>query len=175
MELPEDDPELFHFLLHFACADTLPYLITDLDKSADPAAHVEQYTPLAKLYCVGQKYQMPGFKNAIADAIITKSEIADLSGKRWYPEALAVDIIYRGTPEKSPAKRLMVDLLIGRVSGSQLDTGEYPAEFVKDLAKRLLTERQVHGKPIVVSRGGYNAFNDAVNSGWQLLPGWRNL
>ena len=52
-----------------------------------------------------------------------------------------VSIIYDGTPEDSPARKLLVDLYKARLAPQALNTGHeiLPKEFLLDLARRLIS------------------------------------
>jgi len=137
MVLPDDDPETIQMLLHFAYVGRLPNLNTDDDYSSIGNDHRGQYDGLARLYCVGEKYQNKDFKNATIDAMLSKVAIRDNEGSRWFPSSPAIKIIYNGTPEGSKARKLMVDIYVYGVGAANIVAYTLHLDFIKDLIAAL--------------------------------------
>ncbi|KAF7682229.1 hypothetical protein GT037_001205, partial [Alternaria burnsii] len=98
------------------------------------------FSLLAKLYVLGEKLMDTDFKSAIIAAIM-RSKI----DRKMYPCTRAVQIIYAGTPGRSPARRLMVDFWVFSAGPtwnglSDLIEGTCP-DFVNDLARELIVTR----------------------------------
>lgn len=127
------------FLFPFAYEKKLPNVTTDTDYSCDPADHESQFTPLVQAYCLGEKYDSPGFKNAVIDAIVSETTIRDREGHPWFPSGSAIAVLYEGTCKGSPARRLMVDQFVLEMDGSNVfEDNSLPLEFLRELTAKLL-------------------------------------
>lgn len=90
---------------------------------------------LVKIFIVGQKYQMPNFRNDAIDGMLSF----------WNIEAIDVRVapyIYANTLESSPLRRLLVIMAVMELSTEDLllakNTGANCAEFFFDLATKAL-------------------------------------
>ncbi|KAF2814823.1 uncharacterized protein BDZ99DRAFT_549035 [Mytilinidion resinicola] len=108
----------------------------------------EEYDQLAKAYVLGEKIMDDGFQQGIFDAIIAKSAVLVQVGEgrtRYMPDFKAIQIIYEGTPEGFPARRLVVDFYSWEASESwfeNLTVNPYPADFLFDAMIRLASVRE---------------------------------
>ena len=136
VNLVEEDVELFKTYLHYTYTRKIPYIRFDTSTTSE-GSHKAEYIVLAGLYCLGEKYQDTTCRNAAIDAIIAKSECR-APGSDDFPPALAVDIIYRGTCAGSRARKLMVDLYIGKGHATWLEEGGHNHDFLIDLERQLL-------------------------------------
>ncbi|KAF2444403.1 hypothetical protein P171DRAFT_444593 [Karstenula rhodostoma CBS 690.94] len=91
------DPMLFKAYVHWLYMGTIP-------RPDDNAPDHKDYPFLAKLYVLGEELLDAIFKNRTIDAIIA----VYIKSKLW-PIGETIRIIYEGTPEGSPARRLMAD------------------------------------------------------------------
>lgn len=100
--LPEDDPSTIQLYLNFIYTNDIPYKLGLNNKGVEGvrSARTTESETLARLYVLGEKYQDRKLKNAVTDALYSTG---------WQAQGHAIDIIYRGTPEGSPARRLMLD------------------------------------------------------------------
>jgi hypothetical protein len=94
------------------------------------------YRLLAELYVYGEKFLNPSIKKAVILEFFRLMGVRDASGLLWCPSNEEVNTIYRGTPEHSPARRLMVDTHVTKGGKFWLHDGLKPA-FLVDLAKTL--------------------------------------
>jgi hypothetical protein len=110
----------------------------DLSTKSNP--HNEQsdfdhsYQLLATLYVYGERFINPSIQKAVIKEIFRLIDVEDISGSSWAPSGDEVNIIYRGTPENSPARRLMIDLHLSRGHKGWIREKLEPA-FLVDLAK----------------------------------------
>ena len=84
------------------------------------------------------------------DMLVTQYDLTPMvQGKRFSPVAEAVNIIYDGTPEDSPARKLLIDIWHDRAHEHWItkfsDTKLYP-DFLEDMVKALLRSRD-HPSP----------------------------
>jgi len=69
-----------------------------------------EYNDVFHVYVLAEKLQDKGAQKAALAAAITVSDLVD-SGKNWLvPTARDVNFVYRGTPEGSPGRRLVIEL-----------------------------------------------------------------
>ena len=120
---------------NFACNEGPP---------ADATGHGEKHLMLAKIYVLAEKFHDTRCQNSLIDTVI---EIGCLRSSRkpqqaWYFTGPEVDIIYEGTREGDPLRRLVVDthvkIGIGKwVAGHEIKN----VEFLAELCSRMLDER----------------------------------
>ena len=98
-------------------------------------------TLLAGLYVFGEKIIDVAFKNDVLAVFAHKATA--LAGDNVFPTNAAVDIIYRGTPQQSPARRMMVDMHTWEGYGHWISDSldETNKEFLSDLVRSLLRRR----------------------------------
>ena len=104
-----------------------------------------------RLYILAERLQDIETKNTVIDGMFLylQEAIPVFSTTPVTKDPANVDAhslgwLYGHTPENSPVRRLAVDLYAqtGRAEWLQADKGKYPAEFVWDLAIRLVQRRQ---------------------------------
>ena len=140
IKLPEQTPEIMAHFLTFVYHGQLPF-------NGILPTKKEHFTPrwpiLIELYLYGERFLCPSIQNAVIDEILRLTRIACAGGKRWYPTHTNVDKIYRGTPEGSPLRRLMVDmhLVWGRKNWLSETTN---AQFLLDVAKAFYDKINPH-------------------------------
>lgn len=103
-----------------------------------------EFEHLARAYVFGEKVQDDAFCNSVTDAMLDRAGGSEHGSCWWYPTTKAVSIIYDGTPEGSPARRLCVHLHTHYGKSYDIQStanGEHP-EFLKDLTRSLLDERE---------------------------------
>ncbi|KAK4542383.1 hypothetical protein LTR36_006840 [Oleoguttula mirabilis] len=141
--LQDDDEKTVQMYLTFAYTGDIACKEEHADESPDAAIHTREYSLLAHAYVFGEKYQDIRFKNAVLAAFIAKGRVQDVNDTYWYPTDTEIDVLYRGTPPKSPARRLMVDLHVAAGEPEWLDNESNNADFILDLARKFLAIR--HG------------------------------
>jgi hypothetical protein len=63
---------------------------------------------LARMYVLGEKIIDQAFQNAVVNAMIALHVSA--KGSQNFPSYSTIDIVYKGTSDNSPVRRLLVDL-----------------------------------------------------------------
>jgi hypothetical protein len=105
---------------------------------------------LASLYVLGERMLNPRFQNDVIKELFRLNHFEAGTGNRMFTpftSASPVNIIYQGTTESSPARRLMVDFATGyALQHWLLDDGLDPT-FVLDFTWALL--RKVHSQQSV--------------------------
>lgn len=117
--------------------NVLPVKETTVDGIAN------EYVTLSKLYVLAEMLIDDDTKNLVLAAILSRSREPSLDHKAYYPSVSCIYIIYGGTPEDSPARRLIVDLYTDfgdDTIGLAGNTG-LPKDFFVDLSLSLLSKR----------------------------------
>ena len=98
-----------------------------------------EYTKLAKLYVMSERFLDTGAKNAVTEAIILKSKEVDHPQLPLYPGPEDVKIIYDGTPESRPIRRLLVDIYAsyGSLDWVYGKSDAFEKEFLYDVLCRI--------------------------------------
>lgn len=132
-ELPEEEPEIMSHYLAYVYDKEL----STKQKSLDEMPEVwDCYNLLASLYVYGEKFLNPSIQQAVIREIFRLLSVRDNGNSKFRPYEQHVNTIYRGTPERSPARRLMVDLYLYQNGKYWVGTGFEPA-FLADLAQAL--------------------------------------
>jgi hypothetical protein len=111
-------------------------------KQLPPLVCKDTFSMLAKLYTLGEYIQDAVFQNTILDAMVWAVESI-------YPSLDSLRILYRGTPDSSPARRLMIEMTAYKVTPNSnriknIDPKE-DGEIMLDLMKAVLNCRQPAG------------------------------
>lgn len=135
VNLPEDDAITFDLYVQLLYTGQIP--IQDDN---------EEFVKLCKLYVLCEKLQDTDAKNAILQAMLAKIR----GSPSRSPGAFAINTIYHGTPENSPARNLVLDFFVKRENRLSvyhliLQGHHYPEEFVRHLAVQLLKQRSFEG------------------------------
>jgi hypothetical protein len=96
----------------------------------------DEYLSLARLYFVGECFENQALKNATLAEMKRVSTLVDIDAETTFPGPEDIDVIYKGTSEGDPARRLMVDMIAENGSGQWL-TPECNQSFILDLARKL--------------------------------------
>ena len=107
-----------------------------------------QWRLLADLYVLGEKILDVKFQDCVIDCFLVSSRDSNAREIGYFPKTPATNLVYQGTPEGSPARRLMVDLFINYGNGKWItpedgNRSRNNHEFVMDLATALLDKRQL--------------------------------
>lgn len=118
VQLPEDDLDTFAAYVEWLYARQTT---------------VATFGELAGMYVLGNKIQSPDFCKAIISKMVGLANT-----QKGTPDVEVINTIFEGTPTKSAARRLMVEMW--RLNGSTLAKlgQEYHSDFVMDLAQALL-------------------------------------
>ncbi|KAF2641294.1 hypothetical protein P280DRAFT_517500 [Massarina eburnea CBS 473.64] len=151
IELPEDDPEAFSLYRTWLYSGQLAILpdassiSTDSNSSSSNSSindtTPEHYHTLAYAYVLGERLLDIPFKNAIVDAYVLYAR-GNPPGKRYYPSNEEIRIIYDGTGEGCPLRRLLVEIWYcrGKVDWIERDS-DLPQDFLACVVKELLRVR----------------------------------
>lgn len=144
VKLPEDEPAIFKIYLHFLYTGELALLPVGFEVS-------EEHTKLAKLYVLAEKLQDGEAKRTVLQTFLLSSRVGGLFSKPYALGPELVHIVYEGTPQGSPMRRLIVDLYTYRAEKTWItkhaEEWEWPADFYKELALNLLDKRTACGDP----------------------------
>ena len=146
IRLPEDDPEAVGTYLEWMYTSKIDLNpLTNDDMSAKDIE--EEFEHLARAYVFGEKAQDNAFCNGVIDAMFARVLGPGGGIERAYPTTKAISIIYDGTPEGSPARKMCVYL--GTQYGhsnwiESTEDGEHP-DYLRDLTRSLLDSR---GDPV---------------------------
>jgi hypothetical protein len=124
------------------------WLYTKLIPPKEP--HENTYKYLARMYVLGEKIIDPAFQNAMVNAMITHHASAKPSQKvpgSKVPGWDSIEIIYKGTTEMAPARRLLVDIWVFNMVPSwdnldKLKEAKYKP-FADDLLRALVEKRGI--------------------------------
>lgn len=112
----------------------------------------EEWQRLCRLYVLAERLQDIETKNLVIDGMFLHLQetvplfSSTVIGKdRANVGMNSLKLLYEHTPENSPARRLAVDFYAksGRAEWLQSSKGEYPEEFVFDVAIRLMQKRSI--------------------------------
>jgi hypothetical protein len=154
IELPDDDPAAFALYMSYLYSRQLPILCDTacppgnsslpMDPNGDEDEN-EGFHTLSYAYVLGERLLDTGFKNAIIDAYVLYargSPAASQHTKRLYPSNADICILYSGTAETSPIRRLLVDIWSCRGKWEWIDQDpDLPADFLREVTKALLKSR----------------------------------
>lgn len=107
----------------------------------DTGGNQREINLLIDAFILSEKLQDQSFKDAVIDSLVHAVDTPDGQNIRWYPKSAAVDRAYSGTPEKSPLRKLLVDMHFFHGHADWLDE-PISADFLKDLAKDFLHDRE---------------------------------
>jgi hypothetical protein len=135
--LLDEEAQTFRTYLHWLYTGNVDHIIAGGNGTIE----------LSKAYVLGEKLIDPNFQNAVLDRIVQRTKGPE--GRA--PGPTAVSIIYDGTPEGSPARRLMVDFCSYCANGQWMNierlSRHVPAEFMDDLVAALVAKRPVPAGP----------------------------
>lgn len=102
----------------------------------------EEHSVLLQVYVLAEKLQDVQTKNHAIRAVLDLSDLHSANGIWATPSIDAVNMVYNGTTEASPARRLLVDLFSTIYISSILDLGgDMHKDFRSELGKTLMKLR----------------------------------
>lgn len=140
--LEDDDPAAFALYVTWLYSGKLPILPEKDEHNSitpnDSLLENEGYATLAHAYILGERLMDALFKNAICDAYVLYAR-GSPPAKRLYPTNEDIRLLYEGTNEKSPIRRLLVDIWCcrGRYEWIEHDD-DLPKDFLIEVTKALL-------------------------------------
>lgn len=165
--LPDDDADAFELYLSFLYSRQLPILTpfppkdpsstmpnpnapgpalpstsTATSSSSNWEPQSDGYHTLAYAYVLGDRLLDTAFKNAIVDAYVLYAR-GTQPAKRYYPSNEEIRILYEGTREDAPIRKLLVDIWTARGKSEWLDADmDLPGEFLAEVTRGLLRARE---------------------------------
>jgi hypothetical protein len=136
--LPEESLKTVSHYLTYVYHEKLPPSDVTL---AERKSLGDSYVLLAELYICGERFLNRAFQHEMVVEILRLTRLRDTNGETWYPTGPIVNQIYRGTPEGSPMRRLLVDLHVVRGTKKWLAMGMDP-QFFLDLANAIYEKIQ---------------------------------
>lgn len=139
IKLVDECPEIVSHYLNYTYTNKLPTnIFVSTHMSTFTEKSDEYYELLAELYILGERLLDEPIRANITKEILRLTKLADKDSKLYYPMKEAANIIYRGTTDDSPARRLMVDIHLIRGATEWLDS-TYEAALLLDIAKGFYT------------------------------------
>jgi hypothetical protein len=149
VNLPEREPKIFALWLNHAYTNQIPTknaeVLENLRRKKIKAMIRQEYTDLCELYVLCEELVDRSAQHAIFDALFAIANI-EHDGRSYGPVATDVAIVYEGTLESSPMRKLMVDFwsnvpLSALASESVHIQEVLPKEFCFDLICALRADR----------------------------------
>lgn len=134
IKIPEERPDTMAHYLHYAARGLL---FTEDITQVDGKGIESCYQQLCFLYVAGERFMNRSLQNRAVEEIVRLTGILDNCGVHWFPTGEEVNIVYRGTPQGSPGRQLMVDLQVVMGVKDWMDF-DLEVDFLKDVAKALL-------------------------------------
>jgi hypothetical protein len=142
IKLPEEDPETMAHYMTFVYHKKLPFE----DIIPKEFSHFKARWPiLIDLYVYGERFLCRLIQNAVIKELIHITRTKSINGGIYFPIRANVDKVYRGTPEGSPLRQLMVDMHAIRGKKDWLSEN-VNAKFLLDLAKEFYDKINTHNK-----------------------------
>jgi hypothetical protein len=142
IDLSDEQPVIFKKYCQWLYTKTVPPRETTIDNNT--------FMYLAHMYVLGEKIIDHTFQNAIINAMIANHASAKPSKKvpgLKVPGWNTIDIIYKGTTERAPARRLLVDIWVFNMlpTWETLDTLKEVKykPFADDLLRALIEKRGI--------------------------------
>jgi hypothetical protein len=134
--LSTDDPAAFGLYVQWIYRNR----IFSFQDAGDTGGNLEEVKLLVEAFVLGEKLQDQDFRDAVLDSLIHAVDTPDGQDVRWYPTATTIDRAYKGTPEGSPLRKLLVDMHFFHGRREWLN-GAVNIDFLRDLARDLLDDR----------------------------------
>jgi hypothetical protein len=151
VKLPDEAPDIFGLYLnlvytgHVHTAHKSQEDLMALDEDEFVGIICKEYWKLVKVYVLAESLQDVAARNAVVIAMLDLARVRYSDGVGVVPSSGAASFGYAGTPESSPLRRLLVDLICGRplqdiivdLHGGDQHGGRLNKEFVVDLATKV--------------------------------------
>jgi hypothetical protein len=138
IKLPDECPKVFTHYLNYVYCKRLPTKIL-ITKSGSTFVKdsAEHYQLLVKLYVLGERLLDDSVRDAVLLKIVRLTYLFEKSSYPVFAIGEAVNIVYRGTPVGSPARRLMVDCHVAHGTDDSFDS-TCDADFVLEVVQTLI-------------------------------------
>jgi hypothetical protein len=154
VSLGKEDPDIFKAYIHWLYRNSISVPNRELSGHFD-----DGYLFLVKTYVLGNRLLDVNFQNAIIDAIWERYMSGDPEdGMSLGPGASPTTYAYKNTSERSPLRRLLVDICVHDQCCEWIDdkTESYTKAFLHDAATGLAYQRN-HGPPEDLTLANYYA------------------
>lgn len=147
IDLRDQQTETFssyvHWLYYNEIITDMKWTCADDDEIPGP-----DFDSLGELYVLGEHLIDTAFQDAVISVLVGLTRKKDQDDVNYYPGFSTVNIIYEGTTDKSPARRLLVDLHVRHgnenwIKDHCVKNGSdcFNHEFLTDLSQALLKDR----------------------------------
>jgi hypothetical protein len=114
--LSEDEPAIFAIYLNLVYTGQLVTMRKTEEELASSERQVfinqltSEYRDIFRVYVLAEKLQDKGAKNAALAAAVSVTGLRNSVNNWLVPTAEIVNLVYKGTPEGSPGRRLVIDM-----------------------------------------------------------------
>ncbi|KAI8939496.1 hypothetical protein NX059_003267 [Plenodomus lindquistii] len=142
VSLPEDDANTFRVYVHLLYTG-----IVAVSSEKAPAYDdgSEEFDNIARLYVLAEKLQDVKAKNAAINAMLIAKRTMRINNSCCSPTSSCIQIVYAGIANKSPMRKLLVDIFVRYAQkGWHVIASEdacLPLDFYHDLTRSLVLER----------------------------------
>lgn len=144
IKLPDECPQLMSHYLNYTYSQVLPTSIFVRDFTGTFGEEsADFYELLAELYVLGERMLDDAVRTAVTKKIVRLTTLVCRDSRYHYPSKEAANIIYRGTTEGSPARRLMVDVHV-RFGTHKWLTADYEGALLCDVAQQLYQKMEAN-------------------------------
>ncbi|OSS46588.1 hypothetical protein B5807_08442 [Epicoccum nigrum] len=152
--LPENEPEVFRLYLTYLYASIIPIIPASskgegVEEREDGEGDVEkgaqdQYIALSKLYVLAEQLVDETTKSTVLDALAAHAKETNF---RVLPDGESIYVIYSSTVDSNEARNWLIDLYTDYGGARSLGSNDsaYPADFIADVARSVLTKRTKPG------------------------------
>lgn len=138
VDLPDDDAAAFALYLQWVYSRQLPIIP---DGPGADSSSIDGNPILAYAYVLGERLMDIDFKNSIVNAYVLFAR-GTPPEKRAYPSNEEIRILYDGTPEGAPIRKLLIDIWCCRGKHDWLEgDADLPQDFLIQVTKGLLMAR----------------------------------
>jgi hypothetical protein len=141
ISLPTDDYETVTDYMRFIYSDKVPSTQTEDVMGASTTSHfaAQKFVPLAKLYVLGHKLMDDAVKKAVVRELHQHSTQCRCG--KCFPDHETVNIIYSGTMEGDPVRRLLIDIYLSHCHENQLSSS-HNSGFLLAVSRMLVGKAQ---------------------------------
>jgi hypothetical protein len=127
--------------MRFIYSDKVPGTQTEDVMGASTTSHfaAQKFVPLAKLYVLGHKLMDDAVKKAVVRELHQHSTQCRCG--KCFPDHETVNIIYSGTMEGDPVRRLLIDIYLSHCHENQLSSS-HNSGFLLAVSRMLVGKAQ---------------------------------
>lgn len=157
IRLPEHRSDIVKMYVQWLYSHKIKLRWTTAEGNLDGDMSLPEYYALTLLYIFGEKHCKIHFQDATLDEYVRRMR-SHVDGGHYYPNGDVVGMIYTGTAQASPLRRLMVDahLKFAYKEWFEDPVDEYHKEFLLDMVRAYATMND-EGTSFASLRGALNA------------------